>query len=126
MREALEAMTRALLAAQTTRDLETGGHTPRVRRLALRLARELSLTGDDLRAVEYGALLHDIGKIGTPDRVLRKPGPHTPAEKSVMRGHVAAGALLLRSLGFPESIVTVVEQHHERWDGAGYPRSLRR
>jgi putative nucleotidyltransferase with HDIG domain len=122
----LDAMTRALLAAQTARDVETGGHTARVRRLALRLGAAFGLPSESLVALDYGALLHDVGKISTPDLILKKPGRHNQGETAIMRKHAESGAEMLRSLGFPERIVLVVAEHHERWDGCGYPRGLRR
>lgn len=125
-RAELDSKTAALLVAQKARDLETGGHTTRVKLLSLRLAAELRLGAEDSFALHYGALLHDVGKIGTPDAVLRKPGKHTDAETAVMRHHVTIGAAMLRSLHFPESVVLIVEQHHERWDGMGYPQGLSR
>jgi len=121
----INSQTKALLVAQRTRDVETGGHTQRVTRLALRLGREFALTELERTALKYGALLHDLGKIGTPDAILKKTGRHTDEERAVMRQHVSGGVQMLRALKFPREIWQLVAQHHERWDGAGYPAGLR-
>jgi HD-GYP domain-containing protein (c-di-GMP phosphodiesterase class II) len=77
-----------------------------------------------MKSLEYGALLHDIGKIGVPDAILRKPGPLTTEEWARMREHPLLGLRILSGVGFLESAALVVVQHHERWDGRGYPYGL--
>jgi putative nucleotidyltransferase with HDIG domain len=127
----LDAATRALLLAQQARDVETGGHVPRVCLLAVHLALQMAVSDEEMLAVRYGSLLHDIGKLSTPDSILRKPSRHTDEETAVMRDHVTCGAELLRASVdregrriFPEAVVLVVAQHHEKWDGSGYPGGL--
>jgi HD-GYP domain-containing protein (c-di-GMP phosphodiesterase class II) len=78
----------------------------------------------DLRVLEHGVLLHDIGKIGIPDAILLKPGPLTPAEWQVMRTHPEIGRRLVERIPFLLGAVPVVYHHHERWDGTGYPLGL--
>ena len=123
--EQLEFATTALLMALSQRNLETGDHCPRVNRLALQLGRALQLTGDQLNDLKFGSLLHDIGKIRTRDAVLCKPAQLTDQEWEEMRRHPFDGATMLRSLGFPEPVCLIVEQHHEWFDGSGYPFGLK-
>jgi len=116
---------KALVAALETRDQETHGHSERVVTFSLRLGRELGLDEARLRDLEFGALLHDIGKIGVPDSVLRKPARLTEAEWERMRQHPALGRQILADIEFLEGASRVVAEHHERWDGSGYPFGLR-
>jgi putative nucleotidyltransferase with HDIG domain len=116
---------KALAAALETRDRETHGHSERVVNFSLRLGRELNLKGDDLRALEFGALLHDIGKIGVPDAILHKPAQLCEAEWVKMRRHPVHGQQILQGIKFLEGAARVVGQHHEKWDGTGYPAGLR-
>jgi response regulator RpfG family c-di-GMP phosphodiesterase len=116
---------KALAAALETRDAETHGHSERVVSFSLRLGREMGLPYDEMRSLEFGALLHDIGKIGVADAILRKPGPLTEDEWSRMREHPALGQKILRGIEFLEGAGQVVGQHHEKWNGSGYPLGLR-
>jgi putative nucleotidyltransferase with HDIG domain len=115
---------KALAAALETRDRETHGHSERVVSFSLRLGRELGLDAEKLRALEFGALLHDIGKIGIPDEILRKPAPLNDEEWQQMRLHPSLGQNILRGIKFLEGASRVVGQHHEQWDGSGYPLRL--
>jgi response regulator RpfG family c-di-GMP phosphodiesterase len=116
---------KALAAALETRDRETHGHSERVVSFSLRLGRELNLAGDELRSLEFGALLHDIGKIGVPDAILHKPAQLCEAEWVRMRRHPVHGQQILQGIKFLEGAARVVGQHHEKWDGTGYPVGLR-
>jgi cyclic di-GMP phosphodiesterase len=116
---------KALAAALETRDAETHGHSERVVSFSLRLGRELGLNREEMRSLEFGALLHDIGKIGVPDAILRKPGPLTEDEWEKMRQHPLLGQKILRGIEFLEGAAQVVAEHHEKWDGSGYPFGLR-
>ncbi|HJR06892.1 MAG TPA: HD domain-containing phosphohydrolase [Pyrinomonadaceae bacterium] len=116
---------KALAAALETRDRETHGHSERVVSFSLRLGRELNLSGEELRSLEFGALLHDIGKIGVPDAILHKPAQLCEEEWVNMRRHPVHGQQILRGISFLEGAARVVGQHHEKWDGTGYPRGLR-
>jgi response regulator RpfG family c-di-GMP phosphodiesterase len=116
---------KALTAALEARDHETHGHSERVVRFSLRLGQELGLEPEQLRSLELGALLHDIGKIGVPDAILRKPGRLTEEEWQQMRQHPLHGGEILKGIEFLEGAARVVAQHHEKWDGSGYPRGLR-
>jgi HD-GYP domain-containing protein (c-di-GMP phosphodiesterase class II) len=116
---------KALAAALETRDTDTHGHSERVVSFSLRLGRELNLSEDELRSLEFGALLHDIGKIGIPDLILRKPAALTDEEWLTMRRHPVHGQQILRGIEFLEGAARVVGEHHEKWDGTGYPLGLR-
>ena len=115
----------ALVAALDMRDKETEGHSQRVVAYSLRLARELGVRGGELTALRRGSLLHDIGKIGVPDAVLLKPGPLDDDERLIIQRHPELGVRVLRDIQFLASAIPVVGNHHERWDGDGYPRGLR-
>jgi putative nucleotidyltransferase with HDIG domain len=120
----LEAI-RALAMALDARDPYTAGHSERVSALSVAIGRKLGLDAPTLEVLRLGALLHDIGKIGIGDDVLRKPGPLTPAEYDVIKGHPTVGSRILRSVRFLEPHLPIVELHHERPDGTGYPNGLR-
>jgi HD-GYP domain-containing protein (c-di-GMP phosphodiesterase class II) len=117
---------RALAAALELRDDATGGHAERVTRLALSLAR---VVDPDLAAdpeLEYGFLLHDLGKIGVPDAILLKPGPLNAKERETMMDHPILGERVVARVPYLRGIARqVVAAHHECWDGTGYPRRLR-
>jgi HD-GYP domain-containing protein (c-di-GMP phosphodiesterase class II) len=116
---------KALVQALETRDFETHGHSERVVTFSLRLGHEIGLEKDVMRDLELGALLHDIGKIGVPDAVLRKPAKLDEEEWAKMRLHPQHGQMILRNIPFLEGAARIVAQHHEQWDGTGYPTGLR-
>jgi putative two-component system response regulator len=116
---------KALTAALETRDSETHGHSERVVSYSLRLGREYGLSSEEMKALEFGSLLHDIGKIGVPDSILRKPAKLTEEEWVRMREHPLHGQQILRGIEFLQGAARVVAQHHEKWDGTGYPLGLR-
>lgn len=117
----IEALARAIDA----RDPYTYGHSARVARLSFEIAREMGLPPDHLMALSRAALLHDIGKIGVEDRVLRKPGPLDKRETAAMREHPVIGYEMLKGLHFLESSLDGVRHHHEHWDGRGYPDGIK-
>jgi putative nucleotidyltransferase with HDIG domain len=125
LEDAYRSTLKALTSALETRDSETHGHSERVVTYSLRLGREYGLTSEKLKALEFGSLLHDIGKIGVPDSILRKPGKLTEEEWVKMREHPVHGQQILRGIEFLEGAAKVVAQHHEKWDGSGYPLGLR-
>jgi putative nucleotidyltransferase with HDIG domain len=116
---------RALAAALDARDPYTAGHSERVATFAVAIGEELKLDADAKETLRLGALLHDIGKIGVPDEVLRKSSALTPAEFETIKTHPSAGARILRSIPFLAPHIPIVELHHERPDGLGYPYGLR-
>ena len=116
---------RALTVRLAEKDAYTEEHTRRVALRAVQVGEELGLTPGRLRGLAVGGLLHDIGKLSVPDSVLKKPGPLDPSEYTIVQGHPDHGRRLLRELGgFSESILRLVQDHHERLDGSGYPRGL--
>jgi response regulator RpfG family c-di-GMP phosphodiesterase len=125
LEDAYRSTLKALTAALETRDAETHGHSERVVTFSLRLGRELGLNKAQMTALEFGSLLHDIGKIGVPDAILRKPAKLDEAEWTKMREHPLHGQAILREIEFLAGASRVVAQHHERWDGTGYPLGLR-
>jgi len=124
LEDAYRSTLRALTAALETRDLETHGHSERVVTYSLRLGREYGLDSQRIKALEFGSLLHDIGKIGVPDSILRKPAKLTDDEWVLMRQHPVHGQQILRGIEFLEGAARVVAQHHEQWNGSGYPAGL--
>ena len=116
---------KALTAALETRDSETHGHSERVVSYSLRLGREYGLSSEEMKSLEFGSLLHDIGKIGVPDSILRKPAKLTEDEWVRMREHPLHGQQILRGIEFLQGASRVVAQHHEKWDGTGYPLGLK-
>ncbi|HET7275329.1 MAG TPA: HD domain-containing phosphohydrolase [Longimicrobiaceae bacterium] len=125
--EAHVEMLERLARASEFRDDETGEHTRRVGAVATLLAQVLALPADEVELIRRTAPLHDIGKIGISDAILRKPGPLTPDELEVMRGHTLLGSRILSGgrSEFMRSAECVALRHHERWDGHGYPHHLK-
>jgi putative nucleotidyltransferase with HDIG domain len=110
--------------AMDLRDRETEGHTQRVTEMTVALARAMGMSETDIVQVRWGALLHDIGKIGVPDSILLKPGPLNEDEWAVMRRHPETARDMLAPIGFLTNALAIPYCHHERWDGSGYPRGL--
>ena len=106
------------------RDNETEGHTQRVTEMALQLARGMGVADGELVQIRRGALLHDIGKMGIPDRILLKPGPLTDQEWDIMRKHPVYAYQLLAPITYLQPALDIPYCHHEKWDGSGYPRGL--
>jgi response regulator RpfG family c-di-GMP phosphodiesterase len=112
----------ALAGALESKDHGTGEHSQRVQRFAVELAQLAAPEVCDDESVRYGFMLHDVGKIGIPDRILQKPGPLTSTERRLMETHTILGEQLLRGVSFLRgSGLEIVRSHHERWDGRGYP-----
>ncbi len=107
------------------RDKETEGHSQRVTEITIKIAHEMGMSEEDLVHVRWGALLHDIGKMGIPDSILLKPGPLTEEEWRIMRLHPVYAHELLHPIDYLRSAIDVPYCHHEKWDGTGYPRGLK-
>lgn len=116
----------ALFAAMQARDPATGRHCKRVVALSVALARACGLPQDELDVVSVAARLHDVGKIGTPDRVLHSPQRLEKEDWEIMKAHAAAGAFIILQTAMPqrEAIALAVRHHHEHFDGSGYPDGL--
>jgi HD-GYP domain-containing protein (c-di-GMP phosphodiesterase class II) len=115
----------ALGAALDLRDNETAGHSRRVTRYCLEIAKCFDLNAEQLKHIERGSYLHDIGKIGIPDAILLKPGKLDPNEKEVMDSHVRIGHDLVCRIAFLARPAEIVLAHQERFDGTGYPGGWR-
>jgi putative nucleotidyltransferase with HDIG domain len=114
----------ALSRSIEAKDGSTGEHTERVSALAVELARRLGYSGTDLDAIEVGALLHDIGKIGVPEAILHKPGPLDDEEWEVMKRHPLVSEHILSGVGVSPIVLQIARSSHERFDGTGYPDRL--
>ena len=125
LEETYDQTLKALMSALDARDRETEGHSMRVSQLACLLGEKIGLNSDQLKALERGALLHDIGKIGISDTILHKPGKLTDDEWKIMRMHPEIGARIVERIPFLQESMSVVRYHHERWDGSGYPLGLK-
>jgi response regulator RpfG family c-di-GMP phosphodiesterase len=115
----------ALSLSLNVRDKETEGHAERVIQYSQRLGRQMNLSNSDMLALELGARLHDVGKIGVPDHILKKPQKLTDEEWKIMHQHPAIGEQMVTTAQLPSDAAAIVGQHHERWDGSGYPNRLR-
>jgi putative nucleotidyltransferase with HDIG domain len=116
---------RTLAAAIDAKDPYTRGHSERVARYAVVIARHMDMTPEEIRAVRLAALLHDVGKIGIDDRILRKPTALTSDEFEVMKSHPAKGALIMGQIPQLKEVVPGIRNHHEKWAGGGYPDGLK-
>ncbi len=123
--QAYEATIEGWSRALDLRDKETEGHTQRVTTVTMRLAAEMGVDEKELVHVRYGALLHDIGKMGVPDSILLKPGPLTDEEWVVMKKHPTFSYEMLSPIAYLRPALDIPYCHHEKWDGAGYPRGLK-
>ncbi len=122
--KAYDATIQGWSRALDLRDNETEGHTQRVTEITLRLSRRFGISDEELAHIRRGALLHDIGKMGVPDRILLKPGPLTDEEWVVMKQHPAFAFDLLSPIPYLQQALDIPLCHHEKWDGSGYPRGL--
>jgi len=107
------------------KDAYTDNHTRRVADLALALGNGMGLDDEQLRTLEIGAMIHDIGKVSTPESILNKPGALTKEEFEIMKGHPEAGAKIIKPISALEKPANLVLLHHEKLDGSGYPFGLR-
>lgn len=123
--ETAQSVVAALANAVEAKDLVTEEHCERLAMVVTRLAERVALPVEEREAIAYGALLHDVGKIGVPEAILSKPGPLSAEEWTVLRRHPEIGERICRPLGLSAEFVPIVRHHHERWDGAGYPDGLR-
>lgn len=123
--EVLRTNSRGLATTLGFKDTDTLAHVGRVARMCVRLGVEYGLGERELAYLEMAALLHDVGKIGVGDEILCKPARLKSSEASIMRRHTLIGMAILQDFNFPEQVVRAVGQHHEFWDGSGYPEGLK-
>ncbi|MBV8528932.1 MAG: PAS domain-containing protein [Candidatus Dormibacteraeota bacterium] len=116
----------AMAACVEARDPYTAGHQRRVADIAADIAREMSLAPFDIEGIHLAASIHDIGKIRVPAEILARPGRLTPAEFELVKSHCVAGYEIVQGIAFPWPVADMVRQHHERFDGGGYPERLKR
>lgn len=125
LEENFEAMVRGLVRAVEAKDSYTAGHSERVMKYSLLVGEALGLSGQQLRILERGTLVHDVGKIGIPDAILNKPGRLDDDEFNVIKTHPLIGANMIRGIPVFEECLPIVQWHHERLNGAGYPDGLK-
>ncbi len=119
-----EAMTQTLVKAVEAKDINTAGHSSRVMQYSLAIGRSLKLSSQDMKTLERGTLIHDIGKIGVPDEVLTKPSQLSEDEYKVIQAHSAHGAKMVENIPVFKDCVPIIRWHHERLNGTGYPDGL--
>lgn len=125
LQDACASMVSSLALLVDTKDATTGDHIERATRYAVTLTERVAPSLLEDPAVRYGFILHDIGKIGVPEVVLKKGSDLTEGEQMLMRAHPAIGRRMLARMAFLANAIPVVECHHERWDGLGYPHGFR-
>jgi len=124
--EQAEAVIFALARAVEAKDAYTEGHLQRLALYSVAIGERMRLSAETMIALRYGALLHDVGKVGVDELIIRKGGPLTPAEYRVMQQHTLIGERIVQPLRMAASVGPIVRYHHERWDGRGYPDGLMR
>lgn len=124
LRSTLEGTIRAMAVMVEMRDPYTSGHQRRASNLAVELAKLLGLDEERVDATRLAATIHDVGKIAVPAEILSKPGSLTGLEMEMVRTHAESGYQILRAIPFPWPVAEIVREHHEFWDGSGYPRGL--
>ena len=125
LKHSYDTTLQALVASLDARERETGNHSQRVSMYTVVLAKALGLTNARIKDLSIGALLHDIGKLGVPDSVLLKPGKLTEEEWALMSRHPVIGQTILKDIDFLAPALEIVHNHHEHWDGSGYPAGLK-
>ncbi len=115
----------ALVKATEAKDPSLRGHSQRVSELAVKLAKELGLNQEEIKYIRYGALLHDVGKIGIREYILEKPGTLSREEMEIMKEHIKIGEEILKPIAFLKPVLPYIRYHHENYDGSGYPEGLK-
>ena len=114
-----------LAIASDAKDADTGEHVRRLKRMSQMVAQRMGLPPAEAERLGYSAVLHDVGKIHTPDFILKKPGALTPEERTEMQQHTLAGERILKPSAYFAQASRIARSHHENWDGSGYPDGLR-
>lgn len=115
---------RALVQAIEEKDTYTRGHSERVAEIAVEVGREMGLDEEEIESLRFGSILHDVGKIGIPESIVRSPKPLTDAEFKIIQKHPLKGVEILQPIAFIKDHMYLIRNHHERWDGRGYPDRL--
>jgi HD-GYP domain-containing protein (c-di-GMP phosphodiesterase class II) len=123
-REEIKAVVYGLVSAVEAKDPHTAGHSERVMRYSLSIGRAVGLSSRELQILELGTLVHDVGKICVPDEILNKPAKLDEVEYAIIKTHPEIGARLVRGIPVFEDCLAIIESHHERLDGRGYPHGL--
>ncbi len=123
--EVIEQMAISLSEAIEYKDMTTGNHVLRVGYVSEALAKALNIPDEEIEMIKYAGFFHDIGKIGVPDDILKKPGKLTNEEFDSIKKHSEIGAEIIKPINFFKSVVDGIKYHHERWDGRGYPQQLK-
>jgi putative nucleotidyltransferase with HDIG domain len=124
LRESYFRTVQALVAAVEAKDPYTRWHSTNVAKYAVAIGRELGLSPTQLEDIHIAAILHDVGKIGISERIISKPDRLSSEEFDIMKDHPAHGMRILEPIGFSQSIISAIYQHHERYDGKGYPQGI--
>jgi putative nucleotidyltransferase with HDIG domain/PAS domain S-box-containing protein len=125
LEKALDKTIETMSKIVDTRDPYTSGHQSRVSQLATRIALELNLSPEKVKAIRVAALIHDIGKVGIPSEILTKPSKLTDIEFSLIKAHSQMGYDILKDIDFPYPVAPIILQHHERINGSGYPNGIK-
>lgn len=125
LRKSLNSTLLTISKIVETRDSYTYIHQKKVCQLAVRIAKELGLSREKIEGIRIASLIHDIGKVGIPVTILTKPTKLSKNEFSLIQSHPQIGYEILKSLSFPYPIAQIILQHHERWNGSGYPQGLK-
>jgi HD-GYP domain-containing protein (c-di-GMP phosphodiesterase class II) len=124
LEENFEAMVQTLVKAVEAKDIYTAGHSERVMQYSLRIGDRLKLSPQEMKILQMGTLVHDVGKIGIPDEVLNKPTKLSESERSLIREHAENGARMVEGIPIFQDCIPIIRWHHERLDGSGYPNNL--
>ena len=122
--ENAETVLFSLALSVEAKDPYTNGHCDRLARYSVALGKSLGLHAEQLKALQRGGVLHDLGKIGVPESILLKPGPLNDMERAVVREHPAVGERICKPLKTLRTVLPIIRHHHEKWDGSGYPDGL--
>jgi len=125
LRKSLQQFIKAMAKIVETRDPYTAGHQERVAELAVAIAKEMRLSEGKIEAIQMAGLLHDMGKIAIPAEILTKPAKLSELEFTLVKTHPQVAYKVLREIDFPWPVAEIIYQHHERWDGSGYPKGLK-
>ena len=126
LKDAIQEGIYMLALAAEAKDNDTGDHVNRIKNMTLAICLELGMSDDESEKISYASIMHDVGKIHIPDQILKKPGKLTRDEWLIMKSHTIAGEIILGNKPFYKTAREIARNHHERWDGTGYPDGLKK